>query len=151
LALPPGGPLPGGPVAGRPAPSGPATAGPAPAGGPIPVGPAPSTPEGLPRRVRQASLAPQLRDTPVDDQSDTLPLRSPEQVRTIMNALQRGTTRGRMEAAGRADAEDSGVEPPGERNGAGRGFSEAATVHLPIVRDDQHHENLVSRPEKDDA
>jgi signal transduction histidine kinase len=52
---------------------------------------------GLPRRVRQASLAPQLRDAPADDR----PLPSeprqatPEAARNTMAALQRGWERGR--------------------------------------------------------
>ncbi|HET6531273.1 MAG TPA: nitrate- and nitrite sensing domain-containing protein [Actinoplanes sp.] len=101
-----------------------------PSAAPVPAA-GPSTPEGLPRRVRQASLAPQLRQTPVDDEAG-LPLRSPEQVRTIMTALQRGTTRGRQAAAAADD--------PGE----------AATVTFPVVRDDPH-ENPVTRPDKDNA
>ncbi|GAA3344579.1 hypothetical protein GCM10020358_48390 [Amorphoplanes nipponensis] len=52
----------------------------------------------LPRRVRQASLAPQLRG-PVAEQP-AAPARSPEQVRSLMSALQQGTARGRREAAG---------------------------------------------------
>jgi signal transduction histidine kinase len=112
--------------------------------------PAASTPEGLPRRVRQASLAPQLRETPVDTAEDP-PSRSPDQVRTIMNALQRGTTRGRREAAGLdGHAAPSPGDQPVTGNGTGRGFDEAATVSLPVVREPQP-ENHVPRPEKDDA
>jgi signal transduction histidine kinase len=53
----------------------------------------------LPRRVRQASLAPQLRDSPVRPPS--LPdvaiqtTRSPEETRVTMSAIQRGWERGR--------------------------------------------------------
>jgi signal transduction histidine kinase len=104
-----------------------------------------STPEGLPRRVRQASLAPQLRDAPADDESGVRSLRSPEQVRTIMSALQHGTARGRREAAGHD-------RPGAGENGTAPGFgdaAEAATVSLPIVRDAR--ENPVTRPEKDNA
>ncbi|BBH66408.1 histidine kinase [Actinoplanes sp. OR16] len=54
--------------------------------------------EGLPKRVRQASLAPQLRQ-PVVERVSTAPERSPEQVRTLMSALQLGTNRGRVDAA----------------------------------------------------
>ncbi|MEU4560313.1 nitrate- and nitrite sensing domain-containing protein [Actinoplanes sp. NPDC023936] len=54
--------------------------------------------DGLPKRVRQASLAPQLRQ-PAVDQESTAPARSPEQVRTLMSALQLGTHRGRLDAA----------------------------------------------------
>ncbi|WIM97531.1 nitrate- and nitrite sensing domain-containing protein [Actinoplanes oblitus] len=55
-------------------------------------------PDGLPKRVRQASLAPQLRN-PVVEPESTAPQRSPEQVRTLMSALQLGTTRGRIQAS----------------------------------------------------
>jgi hypothetical protein len=129
--------------------------------------PAPLTAEGLPRRVRQASLAPQLREGPAEDQRDTRPLRSPDQVRNMMSALQRGTTRGRLAAAG--------VDP--DANTTDAGFAEAATVSLPVVRDrtesagddardgrgtagpgtttaagdrgEQSHDNDVTRPDKD--
>ena len=57
---------------------------------------------GLPRRVRQASLAPQLRDgasaeaaTLGDGAHDT---RSPEEARSLFMSLQRGWRRGRAEA-----------------------------------------------------
>jgi len=98
------------------------------------------TPDGLPKRVRQASLAPQLRETPVDD-SETQTLRSPEQVREIMSALQRGTRRGRLAAAGADPDATVPVTAPG--------FDEAATVSLPIVRDKRNENDQVSRPDKD--
>jgi len=126
----------------------------------------------LPRRVRQASLAPQLRG-PVAERADASASRSPEQVRSLMSALQQGTTRGRLEAAGlsaaKAAAEDA--DPPAadgtelsvniKRETVGEPtWSEAATVTFPAVQspapagDDRttdnapeaHHEN---RPEKD--
>jgi hypothetical protein len=52
---------------------------------------------GLPVRVRQASLAPQLRDrAPGADGADRVASApSPEAARTIMTALQRGWERGR--------------------------------------------------------
>jgi signal transduction histidine kinase len=115
-----------------PEPTGPETPGPGGAAGPaVPeprraaAAPAPLTPDGLPRRVRQASLAPQLREGPAEDERDTRPLRSPEQVRNLMSALQRGTTRGRLAAAG--------IDP--DANTTDVGFAEAATVSLPVVRD----------------
>ncbi|GGL02327.1 sensor histidine kinase [Mangrovihabitans endophyticus] len=98
----------------------------------------PATPEGLPRRVRQANLVPQLRERPVtDNQRDVMSLRSPEKVRELMSALQQGTARGRLAAAGidpdhTAPAAATAEEAPG----ADAGFSEAATVSLPVVRDD---------------
>ncbi|ROT32370.1 nitrate- and nitrite sensing domain-containing protein [Micromonospora sp. HM5-17] len=93
--------------------------------GPIRPVVAPAGPDGLPRRIRQTNLAPQLR-TPGPgagpsaagragsgagqgrgpggyDPSDEPSPRSPEQVRAVMAALQAGTARGRR---------DSGVAPP---------------------------------------
>ena len=63
----------------------------------VPVGP-----EGLPRRVRQASLAPQLRSEPdgaaePEGHLAPRPPRSPEQNRAAMAAFQHGFTRGRAE------------------------------------------------------
>ena len=74
------------------------------------------TEEGLPRRRRQASLAPQLRKVPEEipprgdwsqpsdpgaDASapDTARRRSPEQARSMMSAFQSGTLRGRKDAS----------------------------------------------------
>ncbi|MBB4960400.1 sensor histidine kinase [Micromonospora polyrhachis] len=64
--------------------------------------------DGLPRRVRQSSLAPQLRVDRTGEVSatrkaagsrpDEPALRSPTEVRTLMSALQAGTARGRQEA-----------------------------------------------------
>ncbi|NEC69183.1 histidine kinase, partial [Streptomyces sp. SID9727] len=78
-----------------------------------PAVPAPRTPEpvpdtvgGLPRRVRQASLAPQLREGPgartarpgtVESAEDVE--RDAEEVRSRMASLQRGWQRGRRENA----------------------------------------------------
>jgi hypothetical protein len=54
---------------------------------------------GLPRRVRQASLAPQLRrDTtpPAPEVSEPVAnVRTPEEIRRMMSSYQRGTIRGR--------------------------------------------------------
>jgi hypothetical protein len=73
-------------------------------------------PDGLPHRVRQASLAPQLRADPPpntdaaaptpggSDSSGERPPRTPEQNRATMSAFQRGFTRGRS---------DGPVESPG--------------------------------------
>jgi signal transduction histidine kinase len=98
--------------------SGPATAplGPLPGAPPgRPPGPAqrdgeytgPATPtgtyEGLPRRVRQANLAPQLRDVPPyrpqrPRQPGSEPARSAEAARDLMSRMQRGWERGRADA-----------------------------------------------------
>jgi hypothetical protein len=69
-------------------------------------------------------------------------LRSPEQVREIMSALQRGTARGRL-AAARTDPDTKAGASPAA------GFGEAATVSLPIVRDKRVKKDHVSRPDKD--
>src|SRR6185503_3051475 len=49
----------------------------------------------LPKRVRQANLAPELRDgPPIDDDVDDAPaVRSPEQIRAMMAAFQAGMDR----------------------------------------------------------
>ncbi|MFB6393611.1 nitrate- and nitrite sensing domain-containing protein [Polymorphospora lycopeni] len=74
---------------------------------PTPRGPvAPATPvgdDGLPRRVRQTSLAPQLRASATDDLAglaSEVRDRCPEEVRARMSALQAGTARGRRESEG---------------------------------------------------
>ncbi|GLW65875.1 hypothetical protein Arub01_41190 [Actinomadura rubrobrunea] len=62
-----------------------------------------STPSGLPVRVPQANLAPPLREEPAPedaaDEEPEDPGRSPEEVLRIMGSYQRGTRRGRDEAA----------------------------------------------------
>jgi signal transduction histidine kinase len=62
--------------------------------------PRPVHENGLPRRIRQASLATQLRtrkpaEQGPDPHADIAPNRSPDTVRATMSALQRGWTRGR--------------------------------------------------------
>ncbi|WP_395106484.1 nitrate- and nitrite sensing domain-containing protein [Actinomadura sp. SCN-SB] len=56
----------------------------------------------LPRRVRQANLAPQLREEPsgetVAEQPPPRAERSPEELRSMMSSIQRGTRRGRTES-----------------------------------------------------
>jgi hypothetical protein len=122
--------------------------------------------------VRQANLAPQLRRTAAEEQQfDTQPLRSPEQVRSIMSALQVGTTRGRIDATKyRAEPPPVTPEPasvpavdpdpsghplaseqaadekqPGETP-RGASFAEAATVSFPaIVNLALAHEQATSR------
>jgi signal transduction histidine kinase len=67
---------------------------------------------GLPRRIRQANLAPQLRDTAphavVAMGEDSAGERSPEQARAVMSAIQRGWEKGRSAAT--PDSE-SGTQP----------------------------------------
>ncbi|MFD7719072.1 nitrate- and nitrite sensing domain-containing protein [Streptomyces sp. NPDC059814] len=68
--------------------------------------PAPETVGGLPRRVRQASLAPQLREGSVGRAAEPDPVESAEdierdadEVRSRMASLQRGWQRGRLQNA----------------------------------------------------
>jgi hypothetical protein len=74
------------------------------------------TDDGLPRRRRQASIAPQLRERPEEERTvDGIPAaqfatssvggRSPEQTRAMMSSLQAGFTKGRR---------DAGQIPPGD-------------------------------------
>ncbi|MFC7276548.1 nitrate- and nitrite sensing domain-containing protein [Paractinoplanes rhizophilus] len=107
-----------------------------------PAGPA--TEDGLPKRVRQANLVPQLR-RPAGALPDepTVPLRSPEQVRSIMSALQSGTTRGRIDAdrlgvPKQRTGSPSEDRPKPEKNGnraspGGASSADAATVILPAI------------------
>jgi hypothetical protein len=81
------------------------------------------THQGLPRRVRQASLSPHLRGTsrtPGDADTRHDPEeRSPEQARNLLGSLQRGWERGRAErvpfpeqdtgAAGTSDTGAAGI------------------------------------------
>ncbi|MGW7640512.1 sensor histidine kinase [Streptomyces decoyicus] len=134
----------GRPGSGRPRPEGsaarpPSSAAPAPQG-PAPDGPqptedrerpAPTTATGLPRRVRQASLAPQLkadptgqtevqgRSTAAEDDRDA------EQVRARMASLQRGWQRGR-----RDNGEDprETATPRGEAPAAGEAAAAGGTA-----------------------
>ncbi|EEP70731.1 histidine kinase [Micromonospora sp. ATCC 39149] len=84
------------------------------AAAPVPA-PAPvrRTDSGLPVRVRQANIVPELREDPAaqpDDDEDTI--RPPEQVRRMMSSYQTGTRRGRTDAArllgGAGDGEPTG-------------------------------------------
>ncbi|MFG3508710.1 nitrate- and nitrite sensing domain-containing protein [Streptomyces sp. NPDC047821] len=130
---------PAAPVPPAPAPGDRPPTGPAPTGGPAQTGTGPTAPastgpapgdeatmllRGLPRRVRQASLAPQLRKAAgrpepeaVDTDRDTE--REAEEVRSRMAAMQRGWQRGRRQnaettpPAGRADTAP-GTTPEGD-------------------------------------
>ncbi|WP_406011506.1 nitrate- and nitrite sensing domain-containing protein [Streptomyces sp. NBC_00637] len=75
----------------------------------------------LPRRVRQANLAPQLRQGPAprtEDRTDPAD-RDADEVRSRMASLQRGWQRGRVENAAGDDAH-SGAAPQGTTKGDGR-------------------------------
>ncbi|OQR59338.1 histidine kinase [Streptomyces maremycinicus] len=75
----------------------------------------------LPRRVRQANLAPQLRQGPAPRTEDRADLadRDADEVRSRMASLQRGWQRGRVENAAGDDAH-SGAAPQGTNKGDGR-------------------------------
>jgi hypothetical protein len=76
----------------------------------------------LPRRVRQASLAPQLKQGPArhtGERSADPAERDADQVRSRMASLQRGWQRGREENAAGEDAH-SGTAPQGTTKGDGR-------------------------------
>jgi signal transduction histidine kinase len=136
------------PVTGRaPAPWGPASRPEPPAGrppwdAPRPPGPVPDTPDtpdtpggagqvlrsvpggshrGLPRRVRQANMAPQLRGRTATPVSDPAPaaaaeVRNPDEVRSMMSSLQEGWQRGRVDDLDYTDEEPGGW--PGGTPGA---------------------------------
>ncbi|MEV7526617.1 nitrate- and nitrite sensing domain-containing protein [Streptomyces sp. NPDC091371] len=82
---------------------------------------------GLPRRVRQASLAPQLKNTPAPKPADTaaepVDHRDADDVRTRMSALQRGWTAGRNKHAEQSETEagtPAATGPANENEGDGR-------------------------------
>ncbi|MFF1557354.1 nitrate- and nitrite sensing domain-containing protein [Streptomyces sp. NPDC058279] len=92
-----------------------------------PSAPAPG-PAGLPRRIRQANLAPQLKNAPAPAPADTTakPVtdRDAEDVRTRMSALQRGWTAGRNQHAPQQSGAEGGTSaapgPGSENEGDGR-------------------------------
>ncbi|MCO6005026.1 nitrate- and nitrite sensing domain-containing protein [Actinoallomurus purpureus] len=59
---------------------------------------APGTKPSLPRRVRQANLAPQLREEVEPVNNATSSERSPEELRTMLSSIQKGWLRGRSDA-----------------------------------------------------
>ncbi|NBE83572.1 sensor histidine kinase [Micromonospora rubida] len=84
--------------------------------------PAQQTGSGLPVRVRQANIVPELREDPsaqqVDDDEDVI--RPPEQVRQMMSSYQTGTRRGRTDAALLFDgASETGEAEPADGTDAG--------------------------------
>ena len=85
---------------------------------------------GLPRRVRQASLAPQLRDTAAErapaPAADDFWTRSPEETRSTVTAIQQGWERGRsVFDVPTADPAESGPAAAPE-NGTGNGADDEA-------------------------
>ncbi|MGI5373909.1 nitrate- and nitrite sensing domain-containing protein [Streptomyces sp. CA-251387] len=75
----------------------------------------------LPRRVRQANLAPQLKQGPArrTEEGTELAERDADEVRSRMASLQRGWQRGRKENAA-GDGAHSGTAPQGTTKGDGR-------------------------------
>lgn len=92
-----------------------------------------TTPAGLPWRVRQANLAPQLRedsDAPdEEDYVDEQPARDPELIRRMMRSYQTGTARGRSEATGDTDNTIAGQSSNGG-DAAGNVGRHVAKDHL---------------------
>jgi hypothetical protein len=80
--------------------------------------------KGLPRRVRQASIAPQLRDNPprrrTSPASPPAPASgpTPAEIRQTMSALQRGWQEGRSQRMTASAPGDSPYEPPGQEPSA---------------------------------
>jgi hypothetical protein len=74
--------------------------------------------DGLPRRVRQSNLAPQLREAPPppDDGNPTESsgTRSPEQLRAMMTSFQTGMAKGRLAAEASASENGNGAAPEGD-------------------------------------
>jgi signal transduction histidine kinase len=103
----------------------------APAGPPARPGPPGSslssgTHRGLPRRVRQANLSPQLRKSPAAGTAASFRepgLRSPEQAQSLLASLQRGWERGRE---AEEPASDGAADGPEARDSA-RGASQEET------------------------
>jgi hypothetical protein len=98
--------------------------------GPLPAIPADSEPgaqpdsdvKGLPRRVRQANIAPQLRDNPPRRPTSAAPAPpaapasgpTPAEIRQTMSALQRGWQEGRSQRMTASDPGDSPFGPSGQ-------------------------------------
>jgi signal transduction histidine kinase len=91
--------------------------------------------KGLPRRVRQASLAPQLRDNPPRRRTSAAPDPAPApaggptpaEIRQTMSALQRGWQEGRSQritASAPGDPSTGPVPSPGADGGRGPGADE---------------------------
>ena len=101
--------------------------------GPLPAIPADGEPgaqpdgdddvKGLPRRVRQANIAPQLRDNPPRRPTSAAPARpasgpTPAEIRQTMSALQRGWQEGRSQRMTASAPGDSPFEASGQRPSA---------------------------------
>ncbi len=94
----------------------------------------------LPRRVRQANLVPQLRG-PVAERAESTTVRTPEKVRSLMSALQRGTTQGRKDAAalaGKSQPEAGAPASPRDQvNAGGEGIAGEGDAQPPVTDKEQ--------------
>jgi histidine kinase/DNA gyrase B/HSP90-like ATPase len=70
-------------------------------------------PNGLPKRQKMASMAPQLRDSRPEAPSSPLVGRSPEQARALLSSIQRGLRTGRDEGAADGAANGTGTGEAG--------------------------------------
>ncbi|MDX3352444.1 ATP-binding protein [Streptomyces sp. ME01-24h] len=153
-------PVPAPEPAAAPAPASTRGGAPAPATAGAPAAGAETT-GGLPRRIRRASLAPQLLEpraperTSPPDTGHGAPARTAEQARTTMAAYRRGWIRGGGAAArDSADAEPAGTRPPrpgAEPVGAGPAPGEpghrdgSRTAHMDGGRDRARTTDLAPR------
>jgi hypothetical protein len=96
---------------------------------------APVGEDGLPRRIRQRSLAPQLRRPPREDRAGAQPQEaappSPDEVRAKMSALQAGTVRGRQDATLRLPADVWSAETAASTGDSGPWDAERGTSGTP--------------------
>ena len=91
--------------------------------------------KGLPRRVRQASLAPQLRASPPQRRTTVASAGpasgatgpSPAEIRQTMSALQRGWQEGRSQRMASPVSAESAASPPGPHPSAGGGADDSTT------------------------
>jgi hypothetical protein len=131
--------------------------------GPLPAIPADGDPEGqpgsqgadgdvkgLPRRVKQASIAPQLRDNPPRRRTSAAPSQAPAsgptpaEIRQTMSALQRGWQEGRSQ---RITAAPPGG-PPFESSGQGS-WAGADVDRGPAPDESRGESDGISRGESD--
>ena len=87
---------------------------------------------GLPLRVRQANLAPQLRRQSTEEATVPAPAeepasRSPEETLSMMSAFQDGWQRGRTDALGEHD--EGPTDEPGSQPEAGLAYPDAQHAH----------------------
>jgi signal transduction histidine kinase len=96
--------------------------------------------KGLPRRVRQASLAPQLRASPPQRRTtvasaDPSSGPSPAEIRQTMSSLQRGWQEGRSQRMVDPASGEPPRAPSAARAGSAAGTGSAAAASLPLEAD----------------